>query len=68
MIFVQSDIFQLKAAMHKNVFSYSKTGPAPLWQGSQNYSSTFYLVTLSKENDCGRKYGEHKNASWTPKK
>ena len=43
--------------MHKNAFSYSKTGPAPLWLGSESYSSAFYLVTLSEEIDCGRKYG-----------
>ena len=46
-IFVQSDIYQLKSAMHKNVFSNSETGPAPVWLDSENYSSTFYLVTLS---------------------
>ena len=41
--------YQLKTAMRKNVFSYSKTGPAPVWLDSENYSSTFYLVNLSKE-------------------
>ena len=60
-IFVLSDIYQLKSAMHKNAFSYSKTGPAPLWRGSESYSSAFYLVTLSEEIDCGRKYWEKKN-------
>ena len=54
--------------MHKNVFSYSKTGCAPLWLGSENYSSIFYLVTISEEIDCGAKYGEQKNAYWTPQK
>ena len=66
-IFVQSDIYQLKSAMRKNVFLYSKTGPAPVWLDSKNYSSTFHLVTLSEESDCGRKYEEQKNACWTPK-
>ena len=52
-----SDIYQLKSAMHENAFSYSKTGLAPLWLGSESYSSAFYIVTLSEEIDCGRKYG-----------
>ena len=26
--FVRSDIYQLKSVMNRNVFSYSKTGPA----------------------------------------
>ena len=54
--------------MGKNVFSCSKTGPAPVLLDSENYSSTFYLVTLSKETDFGRKYGEQKNEYWSPKK
>ena len=29
--FVQSDIYQLESAMRKKLFSYSKTGPAPIW-------------------------------------
>ena len=67
-IFVQSDIFQLKAVMRKNVFSYSKTGLASVaWLDIKNYSSTFHLVTLSEEIDCSRKYEEHKNAYWNPK-
>ena len=41
-IFVRSDIFQLKSAMRKNVFSYSKTCPASIWLDSENYSSTFH--------------------------
>ena len=67
-IFVRSDIYQLKSAMQKNVFSHSKSGPSPVWLDSENYSSTFYLVILSEEIDCGRKNGEQKNAYWTPKK
>ena len=67
-IFVRSDIYQLKSAMHKKLFSYSKSGPAPVWLDSENYSSTFYLVILSEKIDCGRKNGEQKNAYWTPKK
>ena len=67
-IFVQSDIYQLKLAMRKNVLLCSKTGPDPVWLDSENYSSTFYLVTLSEEIDFGRKYGEQKNAYWSPKK
>ena len=67
-IFVRSDIYQLKSTMHKKLFSYSKSGPAPVWLDSENYSSTFYLVILSEEIDCGRKNGEQKNAYWTPKK
>ena len=44
-IFVRSDIYQLKSAMCKNVFSYSKTGPDLLWLDIKKYSSTFHLVT-----------------------
>ena len=40
--FVRSDIYQLKSAMRRNVFSYSKAGPAPIWGDSENYSGTFY--------------------------
>ena len=60
-IFERSDICQLRSAMCKNVFSHSKTGPAPLRLDSENYSS-IYLGNLSKEIDCGRKNGEQKNA------
>ena len=45
-IFVRSDIYQLKSI---EVFSYIKTGPAPVWLNSENYSKTFYLATLSEE-------------------
>ena len=54
--------------MRKNVSSCSKTGPAPVLLDSENYSSTFYLVKLSKEIDLGRKYGKQKNEYWSPKK
>ena len=54
--------------MRKSVCSYSKTGSAPVWLDSENYSSTFYLVTLSEEIDFGWKYGEQKNAYWSLKK
>ena len=54
--------------MRKNVFSYSKTGPAPVWIDSENYSSTFNLVSLSQEIDFGRNMREQKNAYWFPKK
>ena len=67
-IFVRSGIYQLKSAMRKNVFSYSKTGPAPVWIDSENYSNTFNLVSLSQEIDFGRNMGEQKNAYWFPKK
>ena len=67
-IFVWSDIYQFRSAMRRNVFSYSKTGPAPVWRDSENYSSSFYLVTLSEEIDFDRKYWEQKNAYWSPKK
>ena len=50
--------YQLKSAMPKEMFSYIKTGTAPVWLDSENYSSTLYLVPLSKEIDCGRKNGE----------
>ena len=66
--FVRSDVYHLKSAMRRNVFSYSKTGPAPVWRDSKKYSSTFYLVTLSKEIDFDRKYGEQNNGYWLPKK
>ena len=67
-IFVRSDIYQLKSAMLKNEFSCCKTGPAPVWLDGENYSSTFHLVTLREEIDFGRKYEEQKNAYWSPKK
>ena len=67
-ILVRSDIYQLKSAMHKNAFSYGKTGLLLVWLDSKNYSRTFHLVTLSDEIDYGRKYEEQKNAYWTPKK
>ena len=66
-IFVRSDIYRLKSAMRKNVFSCSKTGAASVWLDSENYSSTFYLVTFSEEINFSRKYGEQKNAYWSPK-
>ena len=53
--------------MHKNVFSYSKTGSAPVSLDIKNYSSTFRLVTLSDKIDCGKKYEEQKNIYKTPK-
>ena len=56
----------MKSAMCKNVFSYSKTGPVPVWLDSENYSSTFYLVILGEDFD--RNYEEQKNAYWSPKK
>ena len=61
-IFKRSDIYQLKSAMCKNVFSYSKTGPAPVWLVSENYSSTSYLVSLNQEIDFVGNIGEQKNA------
>ena len=68
-IFVQSDIYQLKWAIRENVFSYSKTGSAPVWLDSENYSSSFCLVVnLGEEIECGRKYEEQKKAYWTPEK
>ena len=56
-IFVESDIYQLISAMRKKVFSHSKTGPAPAWLDSENYSSSFYLVILGEEIDCVKKMG-----------
>ena len=53
---MRSDIYELKSAMRKNAFSYSRTSPAPAYLDSQNYNSTFYLVSLSQEIDFGRKY------------
>ena len=67
LIFVRSDIYQLKSAMRKNVFSYSKTGSASVSLDIKNYRSTFHFVTLSDKIDCGRKYEEQKNAYWTQK-
>ena len=67
-ILVRRGIYQLKSAMHEKVFSYSKTGSIPIWLGSKNYSSTLYLVILNEEIYHGKKYGEQKNAYWTPKK
>ena len=67
-IFLLSDIYQLKSAMCKNVFLYSKTGPAPVWLDSESYNSTFYLVTLGEEIDCGRKMWNKRTHTETPKK
>ena len=53
--------------MCKTVFSYSKTGPAPVWLDSENYNSTFYLVTLGEEIDCGRKMWNKRIHTETPK-
>ena len=50
------------------MFSYSKTDLAPVWIDSKNYSSTFYLVTLSEEIDYVIKNGKQMNVYWTPKK
>ena len=66
-IFVRSYIYQLKSAMRKNLFSCNETGTAPVWLDNKNFSSTFYLVNLSEEIDFRRKYGEPKNAYWSPK-
>ena len=41
--------------------SFSKTVPVPVLVGSKNYSSNFYLVTLSGKIECGRKNGEQTN-------
>ena len=59
---MQDDSYHLKSAMCKNVFSYSKNGTPPAGLDSENYSSTFYLVTFSKKINFGRKYGEQMNA------
>ena len=67
LIFVRSDIYQLKSAMRKNVFSYSRTSPAPVYLDSQNYNSTVYLVSLSQEIDFGRKYWGTKECILIPK-
>ena len=48
-IFVRSDIYQLKSAVGKNVFSYCKTDPTPVSLDTENYSSTSYLVILNEE-------------------
>ena len=66
-IFMRSDIYQLKSAMRKNVFSYSRTSPAPVYLDSQNYNSTVYLVSLSQEIDFGRKYWGTKECILIPK-
>ena len=49
------------------MFSYSKTGPAHVWLDIENYSSTFYLVTLSEELDCGGKMGNKRMHNKLPK-
>ena len=64
-IFVRNDLYQLKSAMCQKLFSYSKSGRPHIWLDSDNYSSNFYLVALSKEIDCDRKDGERNNAYWT---
>ena len=51
----------------QKLFSCSQTGTAPAWPDSENFSSTFHLDTLREEIDFGRKYGEQKNAYWSPK-
>ena len=48
--------------------SFSKTVAVPVLVGSKNYSSNFYLVTLSGKIECGRKNGEQTNVHWTLKK
>ena len=58
---------QLKSAMPINVFSYSKTGPVPVWLDSEKLQQ-YPLFSYLEEIDCGRKNGAQKNAHWTPKK
>ena len=48
-IFVRSEIYQLKSTLRKNVFSYSKTDPVPVCLESEIQICTFYLVTLSEK-------------------
>ena len=36
-IFLRSDVYQLKSAMRENVLLYSKTGPAPVWLDRKKY-------------------------------
>ena len=58
---------QLKSAMPINVFSYSKTGPVPVWLDSEKLQQ-YLLFSFLEEIDCDRKNGAQKNAQWTPKK
>ena len=67
-IFVRSDFYQLKSAKRKKAFSYNKTSSPAVWLDSENYSSTFYLVTLSEETVCGRNNDEQNNAYGASKK
>ena len=34
---MRNDIYQLKSALCKKVFSYSKAGSAPVWLARKNY-------------------------------
>ena len=53
--------------MWKKVFSYSKTGSAPVWLGRTNYGNTFHLVNLREEMDWVENMKNKKNAYQTPK-
>ena len=50
LIFMQSDIYELKSSMHNKVFSYSKyLSCSCLTIDGKYYSRTFYLATISEE-------------------
>ena len=63
---MRGDIYQLKSAMRKNVFSFhivkQERSCLTRYQKIQQYLSFSYL---NEEIDCDRKYEGQKNAYWT---
>ena len=69
---MQSNICQIKLITGKNVFSYSKIGPALVWLVwkwlEKITTICFYLVTLSEEIYCGEEEWRTKEYKLNPQK
>ena len=56
---MRNNICQIESSMRKNLFFHIIKLVMLLFDSlktnSENYSNTFYLVTLNEEIDCGRK-------------
>ena len=69
---MQSNIFQIKTITGKNTFSYSQIGPTLVWLVwkwlAKITTIFFYLVTISKEIDCGIKEWRTKEYKLNPQK
>ena len=69
---MQSNICQIKSITGKNVFSYSKIGPALVWLVlkwlAKITTICFYLVTVSGEIDCDKEEWRTKEYKLNPQK